>query len=143
MATTRTDEDENLNVTSNDDDVICTFEKVGGRPFVREQDEAIVHNETSRDNKNIAAPSGTAESLLFASMQHNAEMIKAFTNTFVTLQKQLCPIPTEIISDKKRKSTSTSDSSLGSTSSTKTRKVNEDKDKERDDFDEIIDSSES
>ena len=68
-------------------------------------DDAIVHNETSRDNNNMIAPSGTAESFLFASMQHNAEMIKAFTNTFVTLQKQLCPIPTEIISDKKRKNT--------------------------------------
>lgn len=79
-------------------------------------DDAIVHNETSRDNNNMIAPSGTAESFLFASMQHNAEMIKAFTNTFVTLQKQLCPIPTEIISEKNRKNTSTSNSSSGSTS---------------------------
>jgi len=50
MATTRTDEDENLNVTSNDDDATCMTEKVDGMPFVREQDEAIAHNETSRDN---------------------------------------------------------------------------------------------
>jgi hypothetical protein len=84
----------------------------------------------------MAAHRRTAESLSFASMQHNAEMIFASTNTFVSLQKQLYPIYTNWNYFRQ-------DSSLSSTSSTKTRKLSEDKDKERDDFDEIIDSSES
>ena len=77
--------------------------------FVRDQDNAIVHRETTRDNNNMATLSGT-ESLLSASIQHNAEMIDALTNTFVTLKKQLCSTPTKHISEKKWKSTLTSDS---------------------------------
>ena len=93
--------------------------------FVREQDNAIVHRETTRDNNNMATLSGT-ESLLSASMQHNAEMIDALTKTFVTLKKQLCSTPTKHISEKKWKSTLTSDSFLGSTSSIKPRQLKKD-----------------
>jgi hypothetical protein len=53
------DDDENLHVASINDDLGGKIEKVGEMSFVREQDNAIVHRETTRDNNNMATLSGT------------------------------------------------------------------------------------